>query len=150
MKVVPANGKLSRVPPQTDSLSVSVRSGNLRDDTMKHLLSESFALEHTSIRDETSKDTAVADPSPASKRVRFADSVPGRSLVEMCPADLQVGNTQVCSPLPVSSEPVSMDVDECCSGHEKSSMHNNKHEEWYACSLSVSYTHLTLPTICSV
>ena len=93
MKVVPANGKLSRVPPQTDSLSVSVRSGNMRDDTRKHVLSESVALEDTSIRDETNKDTVVASPSPVSKRVRFADSVPGRSLVDMCPADLQVGNT---------------------------------------------------------
>ena len=57
----------------------------------------------------------------------------------MCPADLQVGNTQVYSPLLVSSESVSMDVDECCPGHEKTSMYNtpsNKHGEWYACPLS--------------
>ena len=103
------------------------------------MLSESFALEGTSIRDETNKDNVVASPSPVSKRVRFADSVPGRSLVDMCPADLQVGNTQVYSPLLVSSESVSMDVDECCPGHEKTSMYNtpsNKHGEWYACPLS--------------
>ena len=49
MKVVPF-GKLSGVPPQTDSLSVSAKSGNLRDDTKKHVLSESFALVDTSIR----------------------------------------------------------------------------------------------------
>ena len=44
------------------------------------MLSESFALEDTAICDETSKDTAVAGPSPVGKRVHFADSVPGRSL----------------------------------------------------------------------
>ena len=100
------------------------------------MLSESFALEDTSIRYETKKDTVVAGPSTVGKRVRFADSVAGRSLVDMCPADLQVANTQVCSPLLVSSESVSMDVDGCCPGHEKSIMHSNEHEEWYACSLS--------------
>ena len=114
MKVVPTIGKLSRVPLQTDSLSASVRSGNLRDDVRKHMLSESFALEDTSIRYETNKDTVVAGPFPVSKRVRFADSIPGGSLFDMCLADLQVGNMQVYSPLPVSSESVSMDVDECC------------------------------------
>ena len=136
MEVVPAIGKLSRVHPQTDSPSASVRSGNLRDDTRKHILSESFSLEDTSIRDETNKDPVVAGPSPVSKRARFADSVPGSSLVDMCPADLQVGTTQVYSSLLVSCESVSMDVDECCPGHEKSSMHNNKHEEGYVYPLS--------------
>ena len=106
MEVVPAIGKLSRVSPQTDSLSVSVRPGNLRDHTRKHILSESFALKNTSIRDETKKDPVVADPSPGSKRVRFAVSLVGRWLT--CPADLQVGNTQVYSPLLVCSESVSM------------------------------------------
>ena len=119
MEVVPAIGKLSRVSPQTDSLSVSVRPGNLRDHTRKHILSESFALKNTSIRDETKKDPVVADPSPGSKRVRFAVSLVGRWLT--CPTDLQVGNTQVYSPLLVCSESVSM-YDECCPGHEKSSM----------------------------
>ena len=58
------------------------------------MLSESLTLEGMSIGDETSKDAAVVDPSPVSKRVRFADGVPGRSLVDMCPADPHVGNTQ--------------------------------------------------------
>ena len=40
------------------------------------------------------------------------------------------------SPLLVSSLSVSMDVDECCPGLENSSAQKNKHEEWYACSLS--------------
>ena len=78
MEVVPAVGKLFTVSPQIDCPSVSVRSGNPRDDIGKHVLSESLTLEDMSICDETSEDTAVVDPSPVSKRVRFADSAPGR------------------------------------------------------------------------
>ena len=48
---------------------------------MKHVLSELFAPEATSIIDETREDTTVVVPSPVSKRVRCSDSVPGRSLV---------------------------------------------------------------------
>ena len=59
------------------------------------MLSESLTLEGLSICDETSKNTAVVDPFTVNKRVRFADIVPGRSLVDMCPADPHVGNTQV-------------------------------------------------------
>ena len=46
------------------------------------MLSESFALEDTAICDETSKDTAVAGPSPVGKRVHFAVSLVGRCV---CP-----------------------------------------------------------------
>ena len=148
--------------PQIDCPSVSVRSGNPREDIGKqdigkHVLSESLTLEDMSICDETSKDTAVVvDPSPVNKRVCFADSVPGRLLVDMCPAEphagitravfllpvpsesvsSDVGNKQVDSSLPVVDKSVSMDVNENCPDHEKSSTHNNKHEEWYACALS--------------
>ena len=110
MKVVPAVGRLFRVFPQIDCPSFSVRSGNPRADTGKHVLSESLTLEDMSICDETSKDTAIVYSSPVSKRVRFADGVPGRSLVDMCPADPHVRNTQADFLLPVPSEPVSRDV----------------------------------------
>ena len=157
MEVVPAVGRLFKVSPQINCPSVSVRSSNPREDTGKHVLSESLAPEDMSICDETGKDTAVVDPSPVSERVRFAGSVPGRSLVDMCPADPHVGNTQADFLLPVPSEPVprdvgnkqvdfslpvidksvSMDVNEDCPDHERSSTHNNnRNEEWYACALS--------------
>ena len=110
MEVVSAVGSSLRVSPEIDCPSVSVRSGNPRDDIGKHVLFESPTLGGMSICDETSKDTAVVDPSPESKRVRFADSVPGRSLVDMCPADPHVGNTQADLLLPVPSESVSRDV----------------------------------------
>lgn len=128
MEAVPAFGKLSRVSPQIDCPSVAGKSGSLRDDIEKHVLSEPFALEVTSIIDETRDNTAVVVSSPVSKRVRFADSVPGRSLLDMCPADLKVSSTQGNSSLPVTSESVPMDVNECCSDHEMSSIHNNNHE----------------------
>ena len=89
--------------------------------------------------------------------MRFADSVPGRSLIDMCPAGPPVGNTQADVLLPVPSESVSrdlgnnqvdyslpaidksvsMDVNEDCPDHERSSTHNkHKHGQWYACALS--------------
>ena len=105
MEVVPAVGKLFRASPQTDCSSVSVGSGDPRDDIGKHVLSKSLTLEDTFIYD-TSNDTAVVDPFPVSKRARFADSVPGRSLVDMCPADPHVGNTQADFSLPVHRESV--------------------------------------------
>ena len=104
-----------------------------------------------------SKDTAVVHPSPVSKRVRFADSAPGRSLVDMCPTDPHVGNTQEDFLLPAPSESVSrdvgnkqvdsslqkidksvsMDVNEDCPDHERSSTHNTIiHGDSYACALS--------------
>ena len=145
MEVVPTVGKLLRVSPQIDCPLVSVRSSNPKDDTAKHVLSESRTLEDASIQDETSKDTAVVYPSPLRKCVRFADGIPGRSLFDMCPADPHVGNTQAKFSLPVSSESVSKDVgnkqadyslpvfgkfvspdvNEDCLGHERSSIHNN-------------------------
>ena len=68
--------------PQIDCQSVSVRSGDLRDDTGKPVFSESLALENTPFYDETSKDTAVAGPSPVSKRMRFQTvSLLGRWLI---------------------------------------------------------------------
>ena len=47
-----------------------------------------------------------------------------------------VGNEQVDSSLTAIDKSVSMDVNEDCPDHERSSTHNNKHEEWYACALS--------------
>ena len=105
------------------------------------MFSESFTLEFTSIHDETSKDTAIVFPSPVSTRVRFANRVPGRASVDMCPADPHVGNTQADFSLPVTSQSVSMNVgnkqvdsslpvidkfvsmgvNEDCPGHERSS-----------------------------
>ena len=87
--------------------------------------------------------------------MRFADNVPGMLLVDMSPADPHVGNTKADFSLPVPCESVSMDVvnkqvdsslpeieksvpmdvNEDCPGHERSSIHNNKHE-WYPCALS--------------
>ena len=46
-----------------------------------------------------------------------------------------VGNKQVDYSLPVIDKSVSIDVNEDCPDHERSSTHNNKHEEWYACAL---------------
>ena len=110
MEVVPAVERLFRVFPEIGCPSVSVRSGNPRDDIGKHVLSESLTLGDMSICDEASKDTVVVNPSPVSKRVRFADSAPGRSLVVMCPADPHVSNTQAIFLLTVPSESVSRDV----------------------------------------
>ena len=50
---------------------------------------------------------------------------------------MDVGNKQVDSSLPVIDKSVSMDANEDCPGHERSSIHkNNKPEEWYAFAIS--------------
>ncbi|CAN0502514.1 unnamed protein product, partial [Laminaria digitata] len=91
-------GKSSKVPVQqlSDGMSKAVQLGSLRGDERGCIPSESLDLT-MSIVDECVPrrlDTDI-DVSPPRKCVRFADGLPGRSLVDVCPIDFPVRRKQV-------------------------------------------------------
>ena len=174
-------GKSYRVPVQqlsdgvsnlSDGMSNSVQLGSQRGDGGGCVPSESLNLTMY-ITDELEPyrlDSAVdvshrldtdVYVSPPRKRVRVADCLPGRSLVDVCPVDPPVRRKQVPvhskqernkqevrSSVHVCSASMSMDVEDCSDSHICSVHNNDKHEERFTCFLS-RRSRLPLVRACS-